>query len=61
MRIVLEGADKFNNLIGSVHYPEGDTAVDLSLELVKQVRMNSELNGHHISPFPPHFSSIPPS
>lgn len=37
VRIVLEGADKFNNLIGSVHYPEGDSAVDLSYELVKQV------------------------
>lgn len=35
VRIVLEGADKFNNLIGSVHYSEGDNVVDLSLELVK--------------------------
>lgn len=35
VRIVLEGVDKFNNLIGSVHYPNGDVAVDLALELVK--------------------------
>lgn len=34
---MLEGADKFNNLIGSVHYSEGDNVVDLSLELVKHV------------------------
>lgn len=40
VRIVLEGADKFNNLIGSVHYPEGDSAVDLSYELVKQVTVD---------------------
>jgi hypothetical protein len=37
VRIVLEGADKFNNLIGSIHYPDKDAAIDLSLELVKQV------------------------
>jgi staphylococcal nuclease domain-containing protein 1 len=36
VRIVLEGADKFNNLIGSIHYPDKDAAIDLSLELVKQ-------------------------
>lgn len=41
VRIVLEGADKFNNLIGSVHYSEGDSAVDLSHELVKQVTPTS--------------------
>lgn len=35
VRIVLEGADKFSNLIGSVHYPNGDVAVDLALELTK--------------------------
>lgn len=34
---MLEGADKFNNLIGSVHYPDGENLVDLSLELVKHV------------------------
>ena len=37
VRIVLEGADKFSNLIGSLHYPNGDEAVDLSLELLKNV------------------------
>ena len=42
VRVVLEGADKFNNLIGSVHYPEGDSAVDLSYELVKQVTRTLE-------------------
>ncbi|KAG9150886.1 hypothetical protein Leryth_003009 [Lithospermum erythrorhizon] len=26
VRIVLEGVDKFSNLIGSVHYPEGEAA-----------------------------------
>ncbi|KAK8325340.1 hypothetical protein V6Z12_A11G046000 [Gossypium hirsutum] len=35
VRIVLEGVDKFSNLIGSVYYPEGDTAKDLALELVE--------------------------
>ncbi|KAH9328340.1 hypothetical protein KI387_000448 [Taxus chinensis] len=35
VRIVLEGVDKFSNLIGSVHYPDGDVAKDLALELVE--------------------------
>nr|KJB33960.1 hypothetical protein B456_006G040900 [Gossypium raimondii] len=35
--IVLEGVDKFSNLIGSVYYPEGETAKDLALELVKNI------------------------
>ncbi|XP_077212353.1 ribonuclease TUDOR 1-like [Tasmannia lanceolata] len=35
VRIVLEGVDKFSNLIGSVYYPEGDSAKDLALELVE--------------------------
>ncbi|KAG6470595.1 hypothetical protein ZIOFF_071669 [Zingiber officinale] len=35
VRIVLEGVDKFSNLIGSVYYPDGDTARDLALELVQ--------------------------
>ncbi|CAM8936825.1 unnamed protein product [Rhodiola kirilowii] len=35
VRIVLEGVDKFSNLIGSVFYPEGESAKDLSLELVE--------------------------
>ncbi|XP_008812131.1 ribonuclease TUDOR 1-like [Phoenix dactylifera] len=35
VRIVLEGVDKFSNLIGSVYYPDGDTAKDLALELVQ--------------------------
>lgn len=38
VRIVLEGVDKFNNLIGSVYYSEGDTVKDLGLELVENVR-----------------------
>lgn len=37
VRVVLEGADKFNNLIGSVHYEDGESLLDLSLELVKHV------------------------
>jgi hypothetical protein len=37
VRIILEGADKYNNLIGSLHYPNGDQAVDLSIELLKNV------------------------
>lgn len=37
VRIVLEGVDKFSNLIGSVYYPDGDTAKDLALELVQNV------------------------
>ncbi|BBN01059.1 staphylococcal nuclease domain-containing protein 1 [Marchantia polymorpha subsp. ruderalis] len=36
VRIVLEGVDKFNNLIGSVRYEDGETAADLALELLKQ-------------------------
>lgn len=35
VRVVLEGVDKFSNLIGSVHYPDGDVAKDLALELVE--------------------------
>ncbi|KAF5476474.1 hypothetical protein F2P56_003226 [Juglans regia] len=35
VRIVLEGVDKFSNLIGSVYYPDGDLAKDLALELVE--------------------------
>ncbi|KAF5732257.1 TUDOR-SN protein 1 isoform 1 [Tripterygium wilfordii] len=35
VRIVLEGVDKFSNLIGSVYYPDGKTAKDLALELVE--------------------------
>ncbi|MCO5577351.1 hypothetical protein L7F22_031180 [Adiantum nelumboides] len=35
VRIVVQGADKFGNLIGSVHYPRGDVAVDLALELLQ--------------------------
>ncbi|CAK7336878.1 unnamed protein product [Dovyalis caffra] len=35
VRIVLEGVDKFSNLIGSVYYPDGESAKDLSLELVE--------------------------
>lgn len=38
VRIVLEGVDKFSNLIGSVYYPDGDSAKDLALELVEHVR-----------------------
>lgn len=34
---MLEGVDKNNNLIGSVYYPDGDSATDLALELVKNV------------------------
>ncbi|XWS60167.1 hypothetical protein CRYUN_Cryun07bG0012100 [Craigia yunnanensis] len=33
--IVLEGVDRFSNFIGSVYYPEGETAKDLGLELVE--------------------------
>ncbi|KAL5174137.1 Ribonuclease TUDOR 1 [Glycine soja] len=35
VRIVLEGVDKYNNLIGSVYYPDGDSAKDLALELME--------------------------
>lgn len=35
VRIVLEGVDKFKNLIGSVFYPDGETAKDLAMELVE--------------------------
>eukprot|EP00249_Psilotum_nudum_P022287 c28457_g1_i1 orf=385-3351(+) len=35
VRVVLEGVDKFSNLIGSLHYPDGDAAIDLAIELVK--------------------------
>lgn len=37
VRIVLEGVDKFSNLIGSVYYPDGESAKDLALELVENV------------------------
>ncbi|CAA3011936.1 staphylococcal nuclease domain-containing 1-like [Olea europaea subsp. europaea] len=35
VRIVLEGIDKFSNLIGSVYYSDGESAKDLALELVE--------------------------
>ncbi|VVB13566.1 unnamed protein product [Arabis nemorensis] len=35
VRIILEGVDKFNNLIGSVHYSDGEAVKDLGLELVE--------------------------
>uniref|UniRef100_A0A1J3DI37 Ribonuclease n=1 Tax=Noccaea caerulescens TaxID=107243 RepID=A0A1J3DI37_NOCCA len=35
VRIVLEGVDKFNNLIGSVYYSDGEIVKDLGLELVE--------------------------
>ncbi|CAN8264740.1 unnamed protein product [Cochlearia groenlandica] len=35
VRIVLEGVDKFNNLIGSVYYSDGETVSDLGLELIE--------------------------
>ncbi|XP_068666121.1 ribonuclease TUDOR 1-like [Aristolochia californica] len=35
VRIVLEGVDKFSNLIGSIYYPDGGSAKDLALELVE--------------------------
>ncbi|XP_016443873.1 ribonuclease TUDOR 1 [Nicotiana tabacum] len=35
VRIVLEGVDKFSNLIGSVYYPDGESAKNLGLELVE--------------------------
>ncbi|XP_020233490.1 ribonuclease TUDOR 1 isoform X2 [Cajanus cajan] len=35
VRIVLESVDKFSNLIGSVYYPDGDSAKDLASELVE--------------------------
>ncbi|KAF7834078.1 ribonuclease TUDOR 1-like [Senna tora] len=35
VRIVLEGVDKFSNLIGSVYYPDGESAKDLASELVE--------------------------
>lgn len=36
VRVVLEGIDKHNNLLGSLVYPEGDTVVDLGNELVSR-------------------------
>ncbi|KAF6144490.1 hypothetical protein GIB67_009589 [Kingdonia uniflora] len=38
VRIVLEGVDKFSNLIGSVYYPDGDSAKDLALDLVENCK-----------------------
>lgn len=37
VRIVLESVDRFNNLIGSVIYADGDTPKDLAFELVENV------------------------
>ncbi|KAG9152437.1 hypothetical protein Leryth_015833 [Lithospermum erythrorhizon] len=41
VRIVLEGVDKFSNLIGSVYYPDGEAAKDLAFELVESVSTNA--------------------
>ncbi|XP_059291594.1 ribonuclease TUDOR 1 [Lycium ferocissimum] len=35
VRIVLEGVDKYSNLIGSAYYPDGESAKDLGLELIE--------------------------
>ncbi|CAN1133270.1 Ribonuclease TUDOR 1 [Linum perenne] len=35
VRFVVEACDKYSNLIGSVYYPDGDTAKDLGLELLE--------------------------
>lgn len=35
VRIVLEGTDNKNNLVGSLYYPDGETAKDLAFELVE--------------------------
>ncbi|GFS39452.1 TUDOR-SN protein 1 [Actinidia rufa] len=35
VRIVLEGVDKFSNLIGSVYYPDCESAKDVALELIE--------------------------
>ncbi|KAI5404824.1 Ribonuclease TUDOR 2 [Lathyrus oleraceus] len=37
-QIILEGVDKFNNLIGSMYYPDGKSAKDLALKFVENVR-----------------------
>ena len=34
---MVEGTDSFSNIIGSVYYPDGETAKDLALELVENV------------------------
>nr|GMC95924.1 staphylococcal nuclease domain-containing protein 1-like [Ipomoea batatas] len=34
VRVILEGVDKFSNLIGSVYYSDGESPKDLGLELV---------------------------
>lgn len=38
VRIVLEGVDKYSNLIGSVYYSDGESAKDLAMELIENVR-----------------------
>lgn len=35
VHIVLQGVDKYSNLVGSVYYPDGDSEKDLGLELVE--------------------------
>ncbi|KAE8661954.1 TUDOR-SN protein 1 isoform 2 [Hibiscus syriacus] len=45
VRIVLEGVDKFSNLIGSVYYPDGETAKDLALELVENAIRDQNFTG----------------
>lgn len=55
VRVIFRGADKFNNLIGSVIYPVGDQPTDLALELVKvglaKVRCLASLRKCHTSNF----------
>lgn len=36
VRVLLEGIDKHNNLLGSLVYPDADTVVDLGNELVSR-------------------------
>ncbi|GFZ11898.1 U2 small nuclear ribonucleoprotein A [Actinidia rufa] len=42
VRVVLEGVDKFSNLIGSIYYPDDESAKDLALELVENVNVSME-------------------
>ncbi|PSR96808.1 Ribonuclease [Actinidia chinensis var. chinensis] len=42
VRVVLEGVDKFSNLIGSIYYPDDESTKDLALELIENVNVSME-------------------
>ncbi|PWA56689.1 nuclease [Artemisia annua] len=60
--IVLEGVDKYSNLIGSVYYSDGETAKDLAMELIENVKeAKGEVSPEHAGAAKAYIRNLPPS